>query len=45
MLAWTMSFPKGTRKCILAAEPIWESVFSEKKLGFKIFIGPPGDEI
>lgn len=45
MLAWTRSFPKGTRKCILAAEPIWESLFSEKELSYKVFIGPPGDEI
>lgn len=45
MLLWTKTFPKGARKCHLAAEPIWESLVSEKELGFKIFIGLPGDEI
>lgn len=45
MLARSRSFPGGIRKCILAAEPIWESLFSGKELGFEIFMGPPGDEI
>lgn len=39
------SFSKGTRQCMLAAEPIGESLFSEKELGFKIFIRLSGDEI
>lgn len=30
---------------MLAAEPIGESLFSEKELGFQIFIGLSGDEI